>query len=286
MPGILREHDWEILAGRIAKNKCTPLIGAGACAPHLPLGSEIAQEWAQRYKYPFEDTSDLARVAQFRVIDTEEDQLVAKEEIAERFGTTPPPDFARDLDEPHAVLARLPLPVYITTNYDDFMTRALEAAGKEPQIEVCGWNQFIKDQVPCFDATREYVDPTPARPLVFHLHGHWKWPESLVLTEDDYLEFLVRIAEDPNLPPPRIKLALTGAQLLFMGYSMADWDFRVLYRALVGSLASNVRRDHISVQVTESDEARKYLDRYFKNLNVSVYWGTARQFAHDLRSRL
>ena len=36
--------------------------------------------------------------------------------------------------------------------------------------------------------------PTPANPLVYHLHGHLEMPQSLVLTEDDYLEFLVRIS--------------------------------------------------------------------------------------------
>ena len=34
------------------------------------------------------------------------------------------PDF-RAPSEPHAVLADLPLPIYMTTNYDDFMVKAL-----------------------------------------------------------------------------------------------------------------------------------------------------------------
>jgi hypothetical protein len=40
-----------------------------------------------------------------------------------------------NLDKPHCV-ADLDLPIYITTNYDDFMLKALEAVGKHPIREL------------------------------------------------------------------------------------------------------------------------------------------------------
>jgi hypothetical protein len=38
--------------------------------------------------------------------------------------------------------------------------------------------------------------PSPTEPLVYHLHGFDQVPPSLVLSEDDYLEFLVAIPRD------------------------------------------------------------------------------------------
>src|SRR5215831_21358680 len=56
--------------------------------------------------------------------------MFPKEELANSFKKCAPPDFSAR-DEPHSVLSKLPLPIYMTTNYDDFMIRALKAQGRE-----------------------------------------------------------------------------------------------------------------------------------------------------------
>jgi hypothetical protein len=285
----LDEKRWEILLQAIKMGSCTPFLGAGASYGALPLASDIASAWARDYDYPFDDTQDLARVAQF--VSTEYAPNYIKRELVKAFKQNSVPDaFFGDPDEPHRVLARLPLPVYLTTNYDDLMVRALERAGKQPQRELCRWHDLRMEE----NALRRGLSPTPAAPLVFHLHGHTDTPESLVLTEDDYLEFLVRISKDENLIPPRIQQACAGTTLLFLGYKLADWDFRVLFRTLNSYLARSVRNAHVSVQLLpvrdetpdeQRAKAQRYLDKYFNIDNISVYWGTCRQFIADLRRR-
>ncbi|MDH4137948.1 MAG: SIR2 family protein [Anaerolineae bacterium] len=287
MPDTLAERDWNLLLRRIKAGKCTPFLGAGACFGALPLGGQIAQKWAQEHDYPLEDCRDLARVAQFLAV--QYDPMFPKEEILEQcFKKAAPPEFTKP-DEPHGVLADLPLPVYMTTNYDDFMVQALESRHKDPKRELCRWNQLVKDEPSIFDSG---FMPTAANPVVFHLHGHDRVPESLVLTEDDYLDFLVNISRDQTLLPPRIQEALTGASLLFIGYSLADWDFRVLFRGLVMSTEPSLRRISVTVQLLpqpadapESTRQRvhQYLDEYFNKIDMRVYWGTAREFAAELR---
>jgi hypothetical protein len=51
-----------------------------------------------------------------------------------------------------------------------------------------------------------------------------------VLTEDDYLDFLVKVSWDNTVIPPRIAEALTDSSLLLLGYHLQDWDFRVMFR--------------------------------------------------------
>ena len=68
-----------------------------------------------------------------------------------------------------------------------------------------------------------------------------KIPESLVLTEYDYLDFLAAISSNKKLLPPRIQKAFTDSSLLFLGYRIADWDFHVLFRILAGYLERSTR---------------------------------------------
>lgn len=296
MSDRLSEDDWKLLIARIKEGKCTPFVGAGACVGTIPTAKEIAAEWALAEGFPFEDCTDLAKVAQF--ISVKSDPIRPKEMFIEKYGGIAPPNFD-DPFEPHRVLADLPLPIYITTNYDDFLFRALKRAewapgkNKEPRRELCKWNQQIGGR-----ATRKRVprlDGDVEKPVVFHLHGHMEHPESMVLTEDDYLDFLIKIGRDESLLPPRIEEAFTSTSLLFVGYSLNDWNFRVLFRSVVSYLEISTRRVHISVQLsplkdTASEEQKKnaedFLNRSFSKLNIRIYWGNAREFAKELRQHL
>lgn len=297
MPDRLKEADWTLLLGRIQEGKCTPFLGAGTCFGTLPLGREIAEDWASREGFPLEDCADLAKVAQFLSVKYG-DAIHPKERIVRQFRNISAPCFD-DPDEPHRVLAELPLPIYITTNYDDFLFQALSQAEhttgvkKTPLREVCRWNKELgKRIVPRSRGRSPRLEINAQNPLVFHLHGHTGMAESMVLTEDDYLDFLINLSRDEELLPPRIQEAFTSTSLLFVGYSLDDWNFRVLFRSVVGYLEKSLLRAHISVQLvpvkeTASEEQRRgaedYLNRYFDNLKIRIYWGTAKEFARDLR---
>jgi hypothetical protein len=289
MPDILEEKDWDILLQRIKKGKCTPFLGAGVCSERIPVSSQIANEWAEKYDYPMEDSYDLTRVAQFVAVTQDEmfprDEICTKiKELVEEIT----PKHFKNPEEPHGLLADLPLPVYITTNYDDLMVRALKSRGKTPVQEICRWKECLMQHKP---ALSDFV-PTPEKPLVYHIPGCYEIPESLVLTEDDYLEFLVTISAEQDRLPPRIQEAFTGTSLLLLGYRVTDWDFRVLFRMLAGYLGRSISRKHISVQLVPGNvsevqkrEVQKYLDRYFAYLHINVYWHDCHEFAAELRNR-
>jgi hypothetical protein len=296
MANGLDDSGWEVLLGRIGDGKCTPFLGAGVNDDILPLGREIAEEWAEKYEYPLENCSDLVQVAQFLAI-SRNDPMFPKERVLkhlkirleEWLRKNDPKKFFLDPSEPLSVLAELPLPIYMTTNYDDLMLRALKSHKKAPRRELCRWNKYVKEKPSVFDSPSGF-EPTPATPVVFHLHGHDEIPESLVLTEDDYLDFLVNISREKVLPS-RIEEALTGASLLFIGYRLADLNFRVIFRGLVGSMEGSLRRVNVGVQLPpgtpeqERTKVQDYLAQYFGSLRVQVYWGTAKQFVAELRDR-
>src|SRR5438034_208313 len=148
-PAMLTEDDWRTLLERIRDQKCTPFLGAESTGSVMPSRSSIAERWATAEPdSPFEDSSDLARVAQF--IATKRTRLEPREKILEEIEKIPMPDF-KSADEPHGILASLPLPVYITTDYHNLMFAALKSHLKEARQEICRWNKFVEDQPSVFD---------------------------------------------------------------------------------------------------------------------------------------
>lgn len=289
----MEETDWEILLDRIAEGGCTPFLGAGVNYGLLPLGKDVARAWSHEHHYPLAESEDLPKVAQYLAVRFRE-AIHVKRKMLQMLKSAPLPDCsAETLDvrlEPLSALAELRLPVYITTNYDDLMTRVLRRRGANPHKEVCRWRPELRKTESIFDSVEGFV-PTADDPVVFHLHGSDDDPRSLVLTEDDYLSFLVNLAGRQKLLPQRIQEAMTASSLLFIGYSLADLSFRVLYQGLVLSMDRSLQLRNVAVQVppdqnvANARSAREYLTDYFGNLNVAVYWGTAHEFVLELRDR-
>ena len=195
--------------------------------------------------------------------------------------------------EPYKVLASLPLPVYITTNWNNLLSAALKEAGKDPQIVLCPWNDYVEELQADFDPG---FKPTPERPLVYHLFGKLSDPESVVLTEDDYFDYLIGVTRNKDLIPSVVRSALVNSALLFLGFQLDDWQFRVLFRSIRAQQGGELlgRYPHIGVQlepeegrIPEPVRARKYLESYFSTgANISLYWGRAEDFVKELQSRL
>lgn len=291
----MEDADWSRLIDQLGRGECTPFLGAGACHGTLPNGSDMSREWATNYQYPFADTFDLARVMQYAAME-KGDPVDLKREVCEFLLSKGPPDFDHP-HEPHALLAGFPIPVFLTTNYDDFLFRALRRAGKNPNLTMCSWSSGADYNKGFFSSPRG-LNPGSDEPLVYHLHGSVRSPRSLVLTENDYLDFLVNIAShhssDSNIIPSTILSALSDNPLLFIGYSLQDWTFRVIFHGLLSTIPSTQHRRSVSVQLLpptnaslETAQARgeHYMARYLEHWNIAIFWGTAADFCRQLRDR-
>jgi hypothetical protein len=329
----LDDGDWDLLLERIKDKKCTPIVGSGAVTGgppkgvetdkwtlQYPISSALAQEWATEFKYPLEDATRIERVAQF--ISVYKDKSWPRDTIARRLKEANPPDFTPE-NETHRVLAKLGLPVYITSNFDDYLERALLKEDRDVRVSVCRWNKFIPEDAPAYNpdpnpvkrglvpyaivgkdeggaltygAAEASYNPTVSNPLVYHIQGHMQWPGSLVVTEDDYFEFLLNTAKDwPTLFLPCIFRAFGSGSLLFLGYKLRDWDFRVLFRLLATTLREGEHK-HIAVQLSpmsgaqladaaKAASAARYFGKYFETPKIKVYWGTCQEFVAELRRR-
>jgi hypothetical protein len=292
----LKEADWEELLYSIDEQGCTPFIGAGACVDWIPLSSELSNEMAKEYEYPLDDYNELERVAQF--VAMEHGDMVPKSFIIRLFKKLQHPDFCKEgyKNTPHAVLADLNLPMYITTNYDKHMEQALKSRGRNVDSEFCRWNSFLRKQEHSHSLFEKIeYKPSAENPLVYHLHGHVDNPRSMVLTETDYLDFLINLSKEEILPD-RVSTALNSTSLLFVGYSLRDINFRFIFKSLMQLLGEGIgaglQLPSVAVQLPsgftkeKKDQAIRYLDEYTKNMfKVRVYWGDVNKFSAELRER-
>ncbi|MGH2618325.1 MAG: SIR2 family protein, partial [Thermomicrobiales bacterium] len=326
VPGFADEEaefeKWPSLLNAIKEGRCTPILGPGLTDAVFGTRREIAQRWAEAYHFPLapHDREDLPQVAQFLTV--KHDPMFpfgvlrkqVRQELLRRYRGEAPPGLAnaslgeistavgrqqREADpaEPHRVLASLPLPIYVTTNPDNLLADALRDAGKEPQVELFRWSSDPGIEWPpsIYDDPSTPYQPTALKPLVYHLFGHLDHSDTLVLTEDNHFDYLIGATRNRDLIPPAVLKALTAHALLFAGFQMDDWDFRVLFRSIVSREGEVARRRyfHVGVQVSpeegrflEADAARKYLDSYFGSDKISIYWGSAEDFARELSRQL
>lgn len=167
----------------------------------------------------------------------------------------------------------------------------MEAEGYHPRTQVCFWSGEPAS-VEAEHRTQHALELDRDNPVVFHLFGLERYPSTIVLSEGDYLDYLMRLTRDTNTQNPILPLyltdALASAKLILMGYRLQDWDFRSLYR-LIGesrlrpsSLLVQVDPKQLARDVLKSEEVRKYLAKYFQNKSFIIHWGDPDEFVYQL----
>jgi hypothetical protein len=250
-------HVYDLITRRLLKSKVVPVLGAGVNLserpPHirwergryLPSGQELADELAQHIGNVTIDSRDLARVSQYVAALEGEGPLY--EELHDVFDASYPSTHF------HRFLARLSRRIreakeaecmlIVTTNYDDSLERAFTEEG-EP-YELVTYIAQGKDRG-LFRHITAYSEPTvirvpnkyadlrlDQRTVIAKIHGAVDriHGDSFVITEDHYIDYIARLA---GLFPVTLAAKLRTSHFLFLGYSLRDWNFRVMLYRLWG----------------------------------------------------
>jgi hypothetical protein len=232
----MKERHWNTLVTGVRHGQCILVLG-----PEIPAGIVGAPVGAAVSSFAEELTSALATELE------EDDKRVTGTTLAavaqqyeDAFGpialqacaekSYKSPQFVPS--QIHATLAELPFSLILTTCQDDLMAHALQAAGKVPIVQRYHF-RGDKRHNPEFP-----LPNSPQAPLVYHLFGNAHEPGSLVLSENDLLDFLIAIASDrPPLPSSLVRALKRGRQsFLFIGFGITQWYLRVLLKVLVRSL--------------------------------------------------
>lgn len=246
-PAAQASYDDELkyIAEQVVKHKCILFLGSaihvspeGATQYHYPaakappIGVNLSKILANKSEYPEPDWWNLQRVAQHFESTKGRFRLVNEIEAAVHTGREPSPMLR--------MLADLEFPLVITTNYDQLYERALDQRSDETGLAKGSFKTSI------YSATNrnaemeriETVDchekPDPKKPFILKIHGDVSKPESIVITDEDYIQFVLRMSDPQPLHPIGMNVLshLTKSSILFIGYSLTDYNLRLLFKTL------------------------------------------------------
>ena len=302
--------------------KAEELAADELAAEEETIQGELSSTWARQIGYPLPDQNNLARVAQYNRTLSEDNERAKVgylrflkmallnfarvngadgsllSELRNRLDEASFTDLCQDLGypredpsrlDPLRVLARLPLPVYITTGYHDNLERLLTLEKRKPHTQICFWSGETLDVDDSHAPNRELA-PSVKEPVVYHLMGLERYPSSIALSEDDYLDFLARVVLDTDtrdmVIPLYLRDALSFSSLVLLGYRLSDWDFRVLFRGVILPRQSPNRWTSLIIQlapeeqyhIADPEKARKYLETYFSPRSFKIEWGNAESY--------
>lgn len=219
-------------------------------------------------------------------------------------------DFEQAREHPLRLLASLPFKVYVTTSYHRFLEAALFQAGKQPVSEIYPWNAALeKNTATIFQRVPDFT-PTANRPMVYHLFGWDHQPDSLVLSENDYLDLLIKLSFDKGgsqvaahanasgkliahgLPGIIVDRLVQDSEPLLLGYDLQDWDFRVLFRGLIKATRSVRNEAGFFIQLLPDPlekeaeiKTKTQLEAYLKTASgLKILWCTVENCIQDLHT--
>lgn len=313
-----------MMADLLLRGQVIPFLGAGvhlgSRAPGtrfdpkdptvLPSGGELSDILARASSFPEQADharEDLPRVSAFFSDAVGRSPL--RDKLHEIFDRTFDPAPIHDL---LAQLARRRPLLIVTTNYDDLMEVALEAAQLPYDLVYYPTDrEDMKAAVFCWRhgaagpesiAWNRLLLDLERRTVVYKMHGTVvtarRMPgaalqvrlacDSYVITEDDYVEFLARMA-DKKAIPQQFLAHFRGRHFQFAGYGLGDWNLRVLLRSLPNVLSADKRgktpdKDIKSwaIQSRPSEEAQIV----WRKRLVNIYDVDINVFAAELRREL
>jgi hypothetical protein len=301
------EPPYGVIWSRIKAGKVVPFLGAGASMAgrpgnsawkpqereFLPSGRELAEVLAKESSFPSTDALDrgnLAKVSSWFEVASGRDVLR---------------DYLRDLiahpfpvSGLHTFLAEVPAhQVIVVTNYDTLVEQAFATAGKpydlivhpteskEYDNAVLWWRHGEKE--PRIQAPNELDIDLSQTTVIYKMHGTLShdlegW-DNFVITEEDYVDFLSRMTKNAAIPAV-LHEHFRSRNFLFLGYSLSDWNLRVILKNLSRSLSS--QRDDGSKQNKSwaIQRAPSTLEReLWQHRNVSIFDLSLEDFLAKMR---
>jgi len=304
---------YSVIATALNAGQVVPIIGtavsncgrtAGARwnpeAPEfLPSGVELSNFLAQDAGFPSkEENNHLSEVASY--YEAFQTRATLRERLRQVLGSEAIANAA--IPSLYRFLAEITKPLLIVTaNYDAQIERAFRAAGKPYDLVVYPADR--KDlanailwwphgaTVPEAPAPNALDIDLATTSVIFKMHGSIlpqtdEW-DSFVITEMDYVEFLSRIASKSAIPS-LFSTHCRDRSLLFLGYSLHDWNFRTILRSLNRFFAKrSAADDEDEIPSWAIDEEFSELEiKFWQKRGVYPYAVSIDEFVETLRARM
>ncbi len=187
------------LIAAFATGNAVLFVGAGlSIGAGLPSWSELVSALSAETGY---QGKDPLKAAQYYV-DRHPNRAILVKHLRERLDTT-----GIEPTACHSLLTQLPARIVCTTNFDNLLERAYQAAGHEVNLVVTASDLHKWDET---------------KVNVIKLHGTLDSPDSIVITETDYDNY----PKTHGWCVTQLASLLATKTFLFVGYRMSDVDLR------------------------------------------------------------
>lgn len=190
---------------------------------------------------------------------------------------------------------------YLTTGYYDFLEQVFQYlsipyyTNYSDSHDYQGFVRVNKDKEEEFiDIINPTIPRTP--PYVYHIFGH-ECRNNMVICEDDHIQFLIDAYQPEEIHKSAIQshpdfcpTLFRNNTLLFIGYRWRDWEFRTLFRWIMGvthDKRKSLQRPSVVVQFQPGSQktlsnkkmAQAYLQNYFdKKCQLDILWEDSEEF--------
>jgi hypothetical protein len=277
----MRDEDWSSLTSAIANGTCILMLGPEAFIAEfdgesLPVSIGMAR-WVLNEKLKDRlgpedgdvDPSNPWSVAQVAV--AKEDAYTLRSWAKTFYDTHD------TVSDALRTLASLPFELVINTSPGLTAERAFLEMKPRTYTDFYDWTAPARTSMP---------DPTTETPVIYNLFGSLKNTDSMLLSDNDRLEFLVSIIkENPPLPEKLLsRLRDRKQSFLFLGFDLVQWQLRMLIHVL----ANNVQRVYKSFALELEHGAVNSDVRLFYTLGHKIHFVDTdlATFAAELRSRV
>lgn len=169
----------------------------------------------------------------------------------------------------HELLSKFPPITIFTTNYDRNIETKLKEEGREREYEAI----VSQDDFQKWDK---------AKTMIVKLHGSIERAVPLIITDDDYVKFLM----EPNLLKDAFKHILSTEMMIFIGYSLSDYNIKLLLEEVNKTIKrekESARCRGYLIQSTIFGEKEK---EYWKDKGLEILSLNGNEFLENLKDAI
>jgi hypothetical protein len=227
--GISEEEFLRGFGDALVEQRAALFVGAGASrSAGFVDWKDLLTDFAGELGLNLEVETDYVSVAQYHINQAGSRERLHAKLIAELS------DGASET-ELHPALARLPINVYWTTNYDSLIEDSLEKLERKAIVRTTS-----------SDLTNE---PPGVECEVLKLHGDLGDPDSVIITREDYETYRYRHPQFRE----RLLADLVSRTFLFIGFGFTDPHLQYLLGELWSTLAKSGLRSHYAIARLEPE---------------------------------
>lgn len=306
---------FETVARSFSENRVVPFLGGSVNmvgrptdrawqfgqSDFLPIGSEIAEHLARTFNYPDNEPRDLVRVSQFAAVKSGIGPLY--DELRKVFKTEYRPTLL------HQFFATLPgimrqrgYPpelVIVTTNYDDALERAFRAVNEPFDLvtyiaEGEARGKFLHTspdgKARPIEKPNKYLGLAPEeRTTILKIHGvvdrQNRARDSYVITEDHYIDYLAHKDIAQQLPAQLLE-KMSWSHFLFLGYSLRDWNLRVILHRIWGEQKFKYKAWAVSDTAAPGEKAQPLEQEFWRLRDVDIIKMPLDDYVESLQERV